>query len=817
MSPIAPPPVPIFIYRWIIILLGVLLIAVSVRDWLTQGAPWDFLALMLVTILVALKVSIKLTRYNGSITVADTFIFLGLMLWGTPVAVLIAAAESAASTSKVSRRIQTYLFNASVSVISIWTTGWMLKSFFAEPAQLGSVLSDGSFVLAVASMSLTHYLVQMSLIAVMQALKMSFEDWRMWMRQYYLWSCITFFVAAITAGIVVKFVGSLTVASVLIIAPVIFFVYFTYQTYLKNLDALQETEARFRSSFDYANVGMALLSPDGFWLQINQSLSGLLGRSQSEIVRLRYSDVLHLDDAPRIKELLAALLRGEMPTFQHEIRLICSDGEIVTAVLSASTARDAQNEVRYIIFQTQDITLRKKAEEQLHYDASHDVLTGLHNRASYTVCLKNALRRSKHKKAAGIAVLFLDLDGFKMVNDSLGHAAGDELLKATAGRLLECVRAIDTVARLGGDEFTILLEDLENVAQAVRVAERIEEKLSEPFEIDGQEIFISTSIGVATTEIAYEDAGEMLRDADAAMYQAKARGKSCFVLFDNEMHSNVSRQLRLANDLRRAGERGEFVLHYQVMQRLETDQICGFEALIRWQHPVYGLLPPSEFITLAEENGLTSEIDRWALETACRQMRRWQNQNLAYADLMMSVNVSTKQFARTGLFEYVQKVLRETKLAPSCLQLEVTESAMVQNLKNTASILTELHDFGVSIALDDFGTGYSSLSYLHELPITTLKIDRSFISRLNDDNEGAAIVQAIIVLGQNLKIKVIAEGIENFNQLDDLRKMGCEYGQGFLYSRPVAAPEAIKLLNASHSQIKISNRTRPQLRLVSGA
>ena len=810
----------ISLYRWFVIAIGAVILFFSLQSEQTKSifTP-TFFFLLVFTAIVGARVSIKLTRYNGTITVADTFIFLALLLWGVPAAIVTAIVESLVGTAKIARRVTTYLFNASVSVIGVWVTSQTLTAIFAaEPSQLVSVLPDGSFALAVSFMGLTHYLVIMTVTALLQVLKMTASDLRAWMRQYYLWSCITFFVAAATAGVVVKFVGHLNFFSFLVVAPIIFLVYFTYQTYLKNLDALQESEGRFRSSFDYATVGMALLSTEGTWLQVNKSLRNLLGRESNELLKQHYREVIHEDDVIKVENYITALLEDKTPTFQDEVRLVRADGETVWTLMSASTARDSQNAIRYLILQTQDVTLRKKAEEQLLYDASHDALTGLHNRASYTAQLKSALIRAKRNKDRTLAVLFLDLDGFKMINDSLGHAIGDELLKATAGRLLECVRSMDTVARLGGDEFTILLEDMESITQAVHVAERIQYKLSKPFQFAGQEIFINTSIGIATSEILYADAGEMLRDADAAMYQAKARGKGCHVLFDHEMHANATRQLRLANDLRRAAERNEFVLHYQVMQSFETEEIYGFEALIRWQHPIYGLLMPGDFIPIAEENGLTSVIDRWALQTACRQLREWQLENPDFNDLVISVNISTKQFAQTSLFDFVYRVLHETSLPPRCLQLEVTESAMVQNLKNTARILAELNNLGVGISLDDFGTGYSSLSYLHELPIDTLKIDRSFISRLNDEGEGAAIVRAIIVLARNLRIKVVAEGVETLDQMKSLRGMGCDYGQGYLFSRPIASQETLKLLTAAHQHhSQVANRKRSQLRLVSGS
>jgi diguanylate cyclase (GGDEF)-like protein/PAS domain S-box-containing protein len=803
------------IYRWLVISLGGLVVADSFYHLFEGEIEWSFLVLAAFTALVASQISIKIPRFNGSITVSDTFIFLALLIWGAPAAILTCVADSVASTSKVSSKVKTYLFNAAAQAVATWTTAQMLLLFFGAPAGLAKQIPLSRFVMALCLMALTQYAVNSTIVAVMQALKLAQSVWRAWTR-YYLWTSVTFFVGAAAAGLVAYYAGEISLLSLAIVAPIIGLVYFTYQTYLRNLDALQESEARFRSSFDYATVGMALVSPKGQWLQVNQSLSELLGRDEGDLLQSNYQSIVHQADLPELGAKIEGLLAGEFPACQMEVRLIRRDEKEVWALLSASTAGDAQNSVKHLIFQTQDVTLRKNAEDKLRHDASHDALTGLPNRASYTRKLEQALARSKETGKL-IAVLFLDLDGFKLVNDSLGHVVGDELLKDTAARLLECLRGRDTVARLGGDEFTILLEDLPDISQAVRVAERIKQRLSEPFELAGQEIFIGTSTGIASSEIAYADSSEILRDADAAMYQAKARGKGCYVVFDQEMYANASRLLRLANDLRRAAERGELMVHYQPVQCLDTDEICGFEALARWNHPIFGVLMPLEFVPLAEENGLINQIDSWILAESCRQMREWQKSGLVNPEMTISVNVSTRQFAQNGLVENVRRVLRETGLNAVCLQLEITESAMAKNLKNTARVLKELSRTGVSIALDDFGTGYSSLSYLHEFPISTLKIDRSFIIRMSEESDGAEIVRAIIALARNMQMRVVAEGIETLEQLEQLREMSCDFGQGFLFSKPIPASEIANFINSSNlkSMARRESIRRGNLRLVS--
>ncbi|MDQ4122275.1 MAG: EAL domain-containing protein [Acidobacteriota bacterium] len=803
------------IYRWLVISVGVLIFVDSFYHLFEGEIEWRFWVLAAFTALVASQITIKIPRFNGNITVSDTFIFLALLIWGMHAAILTCVADSIASTSKVSRKVRTFLFNASAQAIATWSAAKILLLIFGEPAGLASRIPLSSFISALCLMALTQYVVNSTIVAIMQALKLAQSVWRAWTR-YYLWTSVTFFVGAAAAGLVAYYAGDISLLSLVIVTPIIGLVYFTYQTYMRNLDRLQESEARFRSSFDYATVGMALVSPKGRWLEVNQSLSELLGRDESDLLESNYQSIVHKTDLPALEAKIGGLVAGEFPACQMEVRLLRPDEKEVWALLSASTARDAQNAVKHLIFQTQDVTLRKTAEDKLRHDASHDALTGLPNRAAYARKLEQALARSK-ETGKMVAVLFLDLDGFKLVNDSLGHVVGDDLLKGTAARLQECLRGRDTVARLGGDEFTILLEDLPDISQAVRVAERVKQRLTEPFVLAGQEIFIGTSIGIASSEIAYADSGEILRDADAAMYQAKARGKGCYVVFDQEMYANATRLLRLANDLRRAVERDEMLVHYQPLQCLDTDEICGFEALARWKHPIYGVLMPSEFVPLAEENGLINQIDGWILAESCRQMREWQKNGVVTSGMIISVNISTRQFAQNGLVENVRRVLCETGLNAACLQLEITESAMAKSLKNTARVLKELNRIGVSIALDDFGTGYSSLSYLHEFPISTLKIDRSFISRMSDESDGTEIVRAIIALARNMEMRVVAEGIETLEQLEQLREMNCDFGQGFLFSQPIPATEIADFVKSSNFKLMAHREMirRGNLRLVS--
>ncbi|WP_346290234.1 EAL domain-containing protein [Sphaerothrix gracilis] len=443
-----------------------------------------------------------------------------------------------------------------------------------------------------------------------------------------------------------------------------------------------------------------------------------------------------------------------------------------------------------------NITKRKTFEQRLRHEALHDHLTGLLNRQSFLERVDHVIKLSKRRKSYLFAVLFIDLDRFKMVNDSLGHLVGDQLLVAIAQKLTTCLRAGDTVARLGGDEFTVLLEDLSSIQEANEIAERIIQALSAPTVIDQHEIFVSASVGIAFSEPSYDQADQLLRDADTAMYQAKARGRSRYEQFSQDMHKHMVGLLQLDNDLRRAIERQEFQLYYQPIVALDKGSIVGFEALIRWQHPQQGLVLPDKFIKIAEETGLILPIGEWIIFEACRQLYEWQ-QVLPQAEaLTMNVNLSSKQFNSPHLAKQIERALHQTCLKPERLKLEITEGVLMENTQLSKSTLFQLRDLGLQICIDDFGTGYSSLSYLHRFPINALKVDRSFIGVMdtNDENSGIVITQTITTLAHHLGVDVVAEGIETAKQLDLARTFRCQYGQGYFFSKPVDQQQAQALI-----------------------
>ena len=442
-----------------------------------------------------------------------------------------------------------------------------------------------------------------------------------------------------------------------------------------------------------------------------------------------------------------------------------------------------------------DVTERVRSEERLRHHALHDTLTNLPNRAQFMNHLRQAIEQAEENPNARFAVLFLDVDRFKVVNDSLGHIVGDDLLVAIAERLMACLRPGDVVARLGGDEFTILLNRTGGQDDVAHVAERIQAKLSEPFSIDNYEVFATASVGIIMSDEVRRDPEDFLRDADAAMYRAKEAGKARYAIFDREMHVRNLNLLKIETDLRRAIERGEFRMAYQPIVRLESGVIREFEALLRWHHPEYGVVSPAEFIEVAEETGLIVSIGRTVIEDSCRQIAEWQLD--VSTPLAVSVNLSARQLMHPSLIPQVEEALLNTGLASRQLKLEVTETTVMENSEKALAVLEELEELGVTLSTDDFGTGYSSLSYLHRFPFSRLKIDQSFIKRMDKDPKSLAIVKTILMLGRNLGIEVVAEGVETEAQYDLLRSLGCHLGQGYYFSHPVNAEAAGKMLTRS--------------------
>lgn len=574
--------------------------------------------------------------------------------------------------------------------------------------------------------------------------------------------------------------------------------------------ALRESETRYALAARGANDGLWDWDLQTDCVYYSPRWKTLIGYGEDEIGASieEWLGRVHPEDLKGIQEAIAAHRQGLTPHFESEHRLLHKDNAYRWVLSRGLAVRGEAGRAVRMAGSLTDITEDKVA----------DPLTGLPNRVLFIDRLDRALERSKRDSNLRFAVLFLDLDRFKVINDSLGHLAGDQLLITVARRLEACLRSSDTVARfpdrttiarLGGDEFTVLVEDIQEDGNVVNVAKRILAELAVPLSIGGAEVFTSASIGIALGPAGYTQPDELLRDADAAMYVAKAGGKARFEVFDAAMRARAIARLDLETDLRKAIQRHEFCLHYQPILTLEPTRLIGFEALVRWQHPERGLLSPAEFIPIAEETGLIVPLGWWVLREACRQMSIWQSGHPSDPPMVISVNLSSKQFLQADLVTEIARLLGETGLISRSLKLEITESAIMESSEVATKKLDQLRALGAQVCIDDFGTGYSSLNYLHRFAVDTLKIDRSFVQQMDVADENMQIVQSIVKLAHILAIDVIAEGVETDAQRNKLAGLGCEYGQGYLFSKPVDRPsaEAFILAHFSHAGTVEVSRT----------
>jgi diguanylate cyclase (GGDEF)-like protein/PAS domain S-box-containing protein len=818
--------------------LGALVCCLSIYRVPFAQIDISFLILSVVTICLGSRIGIEVSRLKFTITISDTFIFVAILLYGGELAILLAAAEALCTSLRARRKLSTVLFNTGLLACSTFLTVRTVNFLFGPSVNLSHGDISAAFAAAICVMAVVQCLGNTVPAAIREAIKLNQPFLHLW-KEYYFWTVITYFAAASAAGITVKLIAVGGLYAFVLTIPFISIIYFTFKTYHKHIEAttlqaeqairyadelnkhlleqnriseaLQESEEHFRSAFNYAAIGMALMATDGRWLQVNNSLCEIVGYSEPELLAMNSQAITHPDDLGKHLADIYLLLEGQIVTSSMEKRYIHKLGFPVWVMSSASLVRNALGEPLHFIVQVQDITERKQAEEQLHHAAFYDGMTGLPNRALFTDQLQLTIERVKQTPEQMFAVLFLDVDRFKNINDSLGHVFGDQLLCTIARRLETCVRPEDTVARFGGDEFAILLNSVKHSVDAIRVADRVRLELGQSFNLCGQEIFTTASIGIALSSTGYKHPEELLRDADTAMYRAKAQGKGRHEVFDKVMHARAISLLQLENDLRRAIEREEFVIHYQPIVKLADGQISGFEALVRWQHPERGLVSPLEFIPLAEETELIIPISHWVLRESCRQIRKWQLESPAMAALSISVNLSGKQFKQSGLVEHIKQLLQETNLAPACLRLEITESVVMENAEIATAMLRQLRSLGVQLSIDDFGTGYSSLSYLHRLPVNNLKIDRSFVSQMRPGNENSEIVRTIITLARNLSMEVVAEGIETEDQLGQLKALACDYGQGYLLSKPLDAEKAGALLQNNFAGLANSFISEPAI------
>ena len=580
---------------------------------------------------------------------------------------------------------------------------------------------------------------------------------------------------------------------------------------------LAERDELFQLITENAADMIAVVDAAGNRLYNSPAYQKVLGYSGEELSASSSVDQIHPSDRERVKQAAAkARTTGRGQTLEYRMRHKNGDWRILES--TASPIQNGNGKLERLVIVNRDITERKRAEEMLEHRALHDGLTELPNRALFVDRLQHSLIRSRRHSDYSFVVLFIDIDGFKVLNDSLGHSAGDELLIQVAKRLAACFRETDTIARsasevnsklthdglarLGGDEFTALLDDVTEPSDAIRIARRILEKIAHPFNIGGQEIVVSASIGIAASSNSYEGADDLLRDAEIAMYRAKRAGKARCEVFDPAMHSSAVRRLKLETDLRRGIEQGELLVYYQPIISLESGKIIGFEALSRWK-TVQGMVSPVEFIPVADETGLIIPMNRALYLESCQQLQSWQSKLGCSPPLTMSLNITPRQFALPDLAEEIGAILQQSGIPPSTVNLEITETIAMGDADHAFSVLSDLKALGVRLSIDDFGTGYSSLSRLPRFPIDALKIDRVFISQMSSDHDNHEIVRLIVMLAHSLGLKVVAEGTETQDQITELKHLKCEMAQGFLFSPPVDSTQAFELLLNSHRSVTV--------------
>jgi diguanylate cyclase (GGDEF)-like protein/PAS domain S-box-containing protein len=815
------------LYWWAMVLLGATILAFTLRRLLALPLADLFqVGAGAAIAMLAGFFPVRVPRSKNSFAAGEIFIFLLLLLNGPAAATLAAAGEGLIGSWRTSKRWTSRIASPAMACVAMFSVGTLLH------AVIGASRTQGWYsaaLLLVATMfcAVLYFVLNTALITAVPYLKRN--QWPALREMFgsFGWVGITFAGSASIACLLFLTFQQSGLGVLMAAAPIIAMLLSTLHYFFRQQEsdeavrksrleaaereaelaahhvrALEVSERRFHSAFTHASIGMALVSFDARVLQVNAALCTLLGveADGKSITQHAFSDFIDAEHAGVLNDRLMQLNSRQVASFTVELRLRHHEGLEVWAAVHGSLFSEIDSASPCLILQVQDITARRQAEAGLHHIAFHDSLTGLPNRRRFHEQLVQALAGVQTEPQRHFGLMFLDFDRFKLINDSLGHAVGDEFLIAVARRIQHQVRPGDIVARLGGDEFAILAEDLGDPRYAVTLADRLLEALRQPFQIAGTEISTSASIGITFSGMGYATPADMLRDADTAMYKAKTNGKARYALFDTALHTEVSQRLRLEGDLRRALAAGQLSVAYQPLFDLNTQRITGFEALARWDHPELGLVSPLTFIGVAEDAGLMVPLTDFMLRSACRQLREWQQRHACDAELNMHVNVSGNDIAHPAFVARVTSALVDARLQPQHLTLELTENILMKRLEAALPMLKELRRLGVCLSVDDFGTGYSSLQHLSNLPVNSLKIDRAFISKMHDDSNEAAIVRAVIMLGKSLGKVIIAEGIETEDQLEQLRQMGCEGGQGYLLSRPLGAELIDQLLDGLASK-----------------
>jgi diguanylate cyclase (GGDEF)-like protein/PAS domain S-box-containing protein len=767
------------------------------------------LALGLGLVALASALSIKLPRTTYSLSVADVFVFGVLAALGPAAAALAAGIDGMVGTLRNSKRLSSRIATPAAAITAMTVCGWAFEQtkalLTAPPLGLDAGLATLAALPLVAL--LPFVLTTMPLMAMMAAKRGAPMAPIQWLADSALVAAI-YLASALVAGLVhlsaERFGQTVLVVSALAALAILLLT----RTAILRQDAehlRQEAKVaevtrearlnqqRFSAAFSHAAIGMVIVKPGGFILQANEAFCELLLFEPGGLVNQPFEKLLDGPDVSVLQGRAEVALQSADDAFAMEMQLRRSNGEVIWVGVHCSQYEDPSGTGHCLIYQVQDIQARRQAEDRLHYIAYHDDLTNLANRHRFHERLARAIEQARQGPLQ-FAVLYLDLDRFKVVNDSLGHTAGNELLCEVAARLSACVRPGDLVARLGGDEFAVLAESLQDTRTGLRLAERVLNELGRPMQLVGTEVWPVASVGITFSDHGDRAVDEVLRDADLAMYEAKAGGRGRVVVFDSSIGERVADKMALESDLRRAIGEGQLSVHFQPIYQLEPYRLSGFEALARWVHPQRGPVSPAVFIAMAEESGHIEALTDWIIDAAMAQLARWKETLPAAEGLGMHVNISGRDLARISLVSHVKQVLQRHQAAAGSLTLEITETTLMGRLDVALRTMALLRAVNVGFSIDDFGTGFSSLAYLSRLPIDSLKIDRSFVMAMHDKPQNVEIVKAILTLAKSLGRKVIAEGIETSDQLALLCGLGVQEGQGYLLSRPLRAEQVPDLL-----------------------
>ena len=777
---------------------------------MSQTAAWP-LGIALGMVALASSLSIKLPRSEYSLSMGDVFVFGVLATLGPAAAVLASGIDALAGTVRYNKRLSTRLATTAAAMAAMAVCAWSFEAAQAALTRYGLGAAAATMA-ALALVSLLPFALSLLPLMSMTALRYGQPQVPLRWLSDSSWMAAIYVASALIAGLVhlqAQRFGATTLVVTALSAIVILLllrIAVQRQEAERQRQEAQLAQAqheatlshqRFAAAFSHAAIGMVIVKPDGSMLQANDALCTLLKLKPEAVLGQPFETLLDTADAPLIQRRAQAVRASPDDAFSMELQVRRSDGQAIWVAVHCSQYEDPDGGGPCLIYQLHDITSRHVAESRLNHIAYHDDLTGLANRHSFHQTLEAAVERTRFDPGYRFAVLYLDLDRFKLVNDSLGHGAGNALLREVAARLRASVRPADLVARLGGDEFAILVEAVGDPDVALQLADRVLDDLNRPTHLLGTEVTSGVSVGITFSDLGYRTSDEIMRDADLAMYEAKAAGRGRVVRFDSSMHRKVAEKLSLETDLRRAIGDGQMSVHFQPIYQLEPYRLSGFEALARWEHPQRGAISPGVFIALAEESGHIEALTDWIIDHAMAQLARWKRDGPGRQHLCMHVNICGRDLTRISLASHVEQVLQRHQATPGSLTLELTETMLMGRLDVALRTMASLRASGVKFSIDDFGTGYSSLSYLGRLPIDSLKIDRSFVLAMHESRQNLEIVRAMLTLGRTLGHKVIAEGVETQDQLAMLRELGVHEGQGYLLSRPMCAQQVNDLFAAA--------------------